>query len=213
MVTKSGRVQQARATRTREVLLHTAAEVFDEFGYAGANITTIMKRAGLTPGAMYFHFDSKEDLARAVMLSQPGTITPHLRSQGLQRLVDITLVWSRQLQVNVLLRAGVRLTGEQNQFGSLDPSPYREWAGIMEQCLLSARELGQLREGADTHEIADFLVSACTGMQMYSWVASNRRDLSKRTVQMWNILLPAVAAAHVAPDIKLSTRRASALAR
>ncbi|MFF3291705.1 ScbR family autoregulator-binding transcription factor [Streptomyces sp. NPDC003023] len=206
-------MQQERALRTRETIMRAAAEVFDEFGFAGASISKIMKQSGLTQGAMYFHFDSKEDLARAVMHAQADTITPHVGSQGLQRLVDITLVWSRQLQKDPLLRAGVRLTSEQNSFGVHDASPYQEWALIMEECLKEARDRGELRDGVDVHAVADFVVAACTGMQMYSWIVSGRKDLPKRTASMWQVLLPGIATAPALDSVKASTRRAGALAR
>lgn len=57
-------VQQQRAIRTRRVFLEAAAEVFDEHGYDAATISAILERAGLTRGALYFHFTSKEELAR-----------------------------------------------------------------------------------------------------------------------------------------------------
>jgi AcrR family transcriptional regulator len=186
-------LKQERAEQTRRVLLHAAAEVFDEFGYAGASITRILKRAGVTAGALYFHFGSKEGLAKAVMNSQPEAIGPLLAEGGLQRLIDLTLVWSWQLQRDPLLRAGVRLTNEQAAMGSLDASPYEDFRGIMTDYLKEARDRGELQPGVDPVVVAEFVVSACTGMQMYSNVVSGREDLPERTQQMWKLLLPGIA--------------------
>lgn len=47
---------------TRAQLLESAAEVFSEQGYAGASISSIADRAGVTSGALYRHFASKADL-------------------------------------------------------------------------------------------------------------------------------------------------------
>src|SRR5512134_4047152 len=47
---------------TRAKLLDSAAEVFSEQGYAGASISAIADRAGVTSGALYRHFASKADL-------------------------------------------------------------------------------------------------------------------------------------------------------
>lgn len=47
---------------TRVRLLESAAEVFSEQGYAGASISAIADRAGVTSGAIYRHFESKADL-------------------------------------------------------------------------------------------------------------------------------------------------------
>ena len=188
-----GGPKQERAIQTRAAILRAAAEVFDELGYAGASITKILNRAGVTQGAMYFHFKSKEALAEAVMTAQPETIVPKLVSEGLQRLVDITMIWSHQLRADPLIRAGVRLTTEQGTFGVNDATPYTEWAQIMTDCLEVAQAKGELQAGVDPREVADFVVAACTGMQLYSEAVNGREDLAERAVSLWRLLLPGIA--------------------
>ncbi|MFF8500231.1 ScbR family autoregulator-binding transcription factor [Streptomyces anulatus] len=205
-------LKQERAEQTRRALLLAAAEVFDEFGYAGASITRILKRAGVTAGALYFHFGSKEDLAKAVMNSQPDTLVPLLAAGGLQRLIDLTLVWSWQLQRDPLLRAGVRLTNEQASIGdSLNADPYEKFRGIMTSCLHEAREEGELQPGIEPTVVAEFVIAACTGMQMYSNVVSGRRDLPERTQQMWNLLLPGIAVPSVITRAEATPARGAAM--
>lgn len=205
-------LKQERAEQTRRALLLAAAEVFDEYGYAGASITRILKRAGVTAGALYFHFGSKEDLAKAVMNSQPGTLVPLIAASGLQRLIDLTLVWSWQLQRDPLLRAGVRLTNEQSSIGdSLNSDPYETFRGIMSTCLDEARERGELQPGIEPIVVAEFVIAACTGMQMYSNVVSGRRDLPERTQQMWNLLLPGIAVPAVITRAEAAPARGAAM--
>ncbi|MFF9221199.1 ScbR family autoregulator-binding transcription factor [Streptomyces viridosporus] len=201
------KLQQDRAVRTRETIIKGAAEVFDEYGFNGASISRIMKRAGVSQGAMYFHFKSKEDLARAVMNAQPDTVVPRLDSQGLQRIVDMTFVWAWQIQRDVLLRAGVRLTNEQEGTSVRDASPYQEWARILEMTLRQAQQEGEVGESVDVRQLAELLVSACTGMQMYANAVSGRQDLPERVVAMWRILLPGVASEGIAESISLDVRR------
>src|SRR5215471_1043674 len=52
---------------TRASILQTAAEVFAERGYADTTLSQLIARSGLTKGAFYFHFTSKEQLAFAVL--------------------------------------------------------------------------------------------------------------------------------------------------
>ncbi|MET7679205.1 ScbR family autoregulator-binding transcription factor [Streptomyces sp. NPDC005423] len=203
--------KQERAVQTREQLLKAAAEVFDEYGYAGAGINKILQRAGLTAGALYFHFKDKQNLAMEVMNAQRGTIEPHVPTTGLQRLVDITLIWSHSLQADPLLRAGVRLTGEQAAFGSQDATPYTVWARSFEDCLDAARAQGELRADVSPDELAEFVVGACTGMQEYAQVVSRRADLPRRTVTMWRLLLPGITAGPALDKIENSEERAMSL--
>lgn len=51
---------------TRRALLATAREVFAEHGFRATRTEEIVRRAGLTRGALYHHFRDKEDLFRAV---------------------------------------------------------------------------------------------------------------------------------------------------
>jgi len=47
---------------SREHLLDAAARVFAERGYEGASVDAIAAAAGVTTGALYWHFESKADL-------------------------------------------------------------------------------------------------------------------------------------------------------
>lgn len=48
-------------------ILDTATRVFAEKGFVGANINTIAREAGVSIGAMYNYFDTKEDLFLTVI--------------------------------------------------------------------------------------------------------------------------------------------------
>ncbi|WP_434587173.1 ScbR family autoregulator-binding transcription factor [Streptomyces sp. A5-4] len=203
-------LKQERAVRTRNLLLRAAAELFDEEGYEGASVTRIVERAGLTLGAMYFHFASKQDLAREVMNAQPDVIEPLLNSVGLQRLVDITMVWAHRLQTDPLLRAGVRLAVEQGRFGMQDSASFEGWRDIMVGHLEVARDEGDLREEVSPQEVAQFIVGACTGVQLYSQLVSGRKDLMERTYVMWRLLLPGLAVPEVVAAIVIDCNRGTA---
>lgn len=91
--------KQDRAIRTRHTILVAAASVFEERGYQAATITDILTTAGVTKGALYFHFQSKEDLAYGVMAAQGrhmGTVPP--RTCKTQEVVDTVLLQTYRLQ-------------------------------------------------------------------------------------------------------------------
>src|ERR1700741_5497686 len=60
-------VPQARSETTRQKLLDAAIDLFSEVGYAAAGLGEIIEHAGMTKGALYHHFDSKEALATAII--------------------------------------------------------------------------------------------------------------------------------------------------
>lgn len=62
----SRRTQAERRAQTRAALIAAGRTLFTEQGFAGAGREEIVERAGLTRGALYHHFASKEDLFAAV---------------------------------------------------------------------------------------------------------------------------------------------------
>ena len=66
MKRQDGRRSEARGT-ARERLLDAAESVFAESGYRGALVEDIAARAGLTKGALYWHFPSKLELFFALI--------------------------------------------------------------------------------------------------------------------------------------------------
>src|SRR5680860_744018 len=68
-------MQQERARKTRAAIVAAAAEEFGRRGYAAASVSTILTASRTTKGALYFHFDSKEQVALAVHATAIETLT------------------------------------------------------------------------------------------------------------------------------------------
>ena len=67
--------RQTKAEETKRKLTKTALDLFQVFGYDIVTIDDICKRAGLTKGAFYHNFKSKEDL---VVLSFNQLLDEHI---------------------------------------------------------------------------------------------------------------------------------------
>lgn len=59
--------RSARKAATRTRLLEAAAKVYAAHGFAGATLDDVAEEAGLTKGALYGHFGSKDNLLVALM--------------------------------------------------------------------------------------------------------------------------------------------------
>lgn len=57
--------QQAQATRQR--ILESAAQLFAERGWAHSAMQEVAHRAGVTRGAVYWHFRDQSDLLEALL--------------------------------------------------------------------------------------------------------------------------------------------------
>lgn len=60
MAARTAQRRQAVRDQKRALILDAAREVFAAEGLEGASLRAIATRAGYTPAALYFHFDSKE---------------------------------------------------------------------------------------------------------------------------------------------------------
>jgi AcrR family transcriptional regulator len=66
-VAQVARTAGSAAEETRQRILATAAELFVERGYAATSIRELSERLGMTKGALYYHFASKEELLSALV--------------------------------------------------------------------------------------------------------------------------------------------------
>jgi AcrR family transcriptional regulator len=186
--------RQDRAERTRNAILDAAAAVFDERGFAGASLSEILARAGVTKGALYFHFSSKEELAMALIDEQWRTGLPSVDRDepGLQTVIDISHAFAHNIRHNVRARACNRLVLEAN-FSRPTPEVYERWIGLLTEILTKAKEQGDLRNEWDPALVADWVSATFLGIQFHSGVFNGRADLHDRLTVLWRIALPGLA--------------------
>lgn len=190
--------KQARAVETRAAIIRAAADVFGALGYGGSSMADICVAAGLTKGAVYFHFESKEALALAVVDAQHeraitlGDELLHSDKSGLQVLLTMAFELARQLQSDPVSRAGIRLTMESSSLSTPVVTPYEDWIGACDTLLRRAILDGDVREDLDVAAAARFISPAFTGVQIVSDVLTGREDLMQRVVEMWSFVLPSL---------------------
>ncbi len=78
-------LRAAHVRDTRRALLTAARELFAADGFQATRTEEIVRRAGLTRGALYHHFLDKEDLFRAVYEEVTGEVTRSLRRRSQDR--------------------------------------------------------------------------------------------------------------------------------
>jgi AcrR family transcriptional regulator len=60
-------IKQERAARTREEIMDAAIRLFARRGFLATTMSELAKAIRMTPGALYWHFPTKEDLLLATM--------------------------------------------------------------------------------------------------------------------------------------------------
>lgn len=132
--------RQERAERSRAAILEAAADEFDQHGYAGARLERIVERTGLTKGAVYFHFRSKLDLAKALLEEKYGN-WPRIVAEidgsdlrGFEAAVELTRRVGAVFASDVRVRAAMTLSQTILPPGP-DADPYDHWVGVIERYL------------------------------------------------------------------------------
>lgn len=73
------RYEKDHKEQTRQRIVETAARRFREHGIEAEGVKSLMSAAGLTNGAFYNHFESKEDLAREAVTAAMNDRVARLR--------------------------------------------------------------------------------------------------------------------------------------
>ncbi|NEC84867.1 TetR/AcrR family transcriptional regulator [Streptomyces sp. SID12501] len=121
--------KQERAEQTRQRLVEAASAAFAEHGYAGTSLHRIVRSAGVTMGALTFHFSSKSALADAVQEAGTAATREVLHNSapapGLRGVLDEVLALADALRTTQSIRAAARLTREGH---AADHDWYDSWA-------------------------------------------------------------------------------------
>ncbi|GAA3837337.1 ScbR family autoregulator-binding transcription factor [Streptomyces chiangmaiensis] len=183
-------LKQERAERTRASVLEAAAESFAAKGYPAVTILDVAKLAGLTKGAVYFHFTNKEALALAVaeeFYSRVGRVAETLRGEDcspLDRAMGFVRRSALLFRDDRVVQAGARLQIERPFIESSLPMPYVDAQAALTEFLADAQRAGQLKPSSDPEALARVLLSAFFGAQHMSWVFNDRQDLVERVEEI-----------------------------
>ncbi|MGN7797552.1 TetR family transcriptional regulator [Leifsonia sp. 22587] len=190
--------RQERAERTRVAILDAAAAEFDEHGYQGARLERIVERTGSTKGAVYFHFKSKLDIARALVDDKYGNwpvIIGEVAESGLRGLAAAEELTQRVAAVfvrEVRVRAAMKLS--QTLFPPMvEQSPYDRWILVIGGLLQQEIDDRGLRD-VDARELATVAVHSFFGAYMIADELGTLDGLPRDVTRMWDALRPALTA-------------------
>jgi AcrR family transcriptional regulator len=175
--------KQARALATRSKLLDATVQSLCEAGYAGTTTTTVARRAGVSQGALYKQFGSKQHLMAATTEHLFGGLIQQFRrafakgasgadpaKRALEELWKVFL--ARELYA--VMELYIRARTDEDLRGALVPVLERHRANLLKEARTlfpeAARENPRFDAGVDT------VLSAMQGAAMTAGVMA---DLSR----------------------------------
>ncbi len=152
----------SKSARTRQRILDAAAKVLGDRGYAATRLVDVAEVAGLQAPAIYYYFDSRDDLIDEVLWAGVNTVHQHL-DKTLSDLPADTDPMTRllvaveahlwcELEVSDYTVASIRNLG-QVPAGLRTRSLVveRSYAHLWQELFDDAEAAGVLRQGADVN--------------------------------------------------------------
>ncbi|MEU6217267.1 ScbR family autoregulator-binding transcription factor [Streptomyces sp. NPDC047022] len=208
--------KQERAVRTRNALIESAAVLFGREGYEVVPLSAISNRAGVSNGALHFHFPSKaalatgvrDEAARRFRRIVSAECPPPQLGGSLQSLVDTSHALLQGLSGDVILRAGFDL-GESLEAAGRGEDLYECWHTWVEEAVVRSAREGLLSDVAP-RDLAATVVGATVGFAAMG--GHDVRWLSRITLtRFWALLLPRVASEQALRVTSASGRQAEAV--
>jgi TetR/AcrR family transcriptional regulator, transcriptional repressor for nem operon len=183
--------------RTRERLLQAAFREVYRSGFQSAGLDTILASTGVTKGALYHHFKSKEGLGYAVV---EEVIGPDLRAKWLLPLktckdpIDalIGIVQGESVR-HEDVRGGCPLNNLAQEMSPLDEGfrkrlamVFHAWQEGIASALREGQVHGIVRRDVEPAEAAGFLIATLEG---YVSLAKNAQDAKVMKAGIRNIVV------------------------
>ena len=190
-----------RGEGTRRCILDEAALAFSRHGYAGTSLNDVIIATGLTKGAFYFHFASKEALALEVFRSKQqewaakAVEAAGRKESALDKLIEMMHETCDLHETDPAARAVARLCWELGEDPELAPQmkPFlTNWFDILEDLLRTAQSEGDVRKEVDARAVAEVCVASFIGISDVSHLLSGNMDLRQRAEQLMDLILPTI---------------------
>jgi len=165
-------------------LLQAASREIYRSGFQSASLDTILAAAGVTKGALYYHFDSKEALGYAVV---EGVIAPALRGTWVHPLqmgkdpIDALIGIVQGISVRPEdVRGGCPLNNLAQEMSPLDAGfrkrlsiVFDAWREAVASVLREGQTHGSVRRDVEPVDAAGLLIAMVEG---YGSLAKNAQD-------------------------------------
>lgn len=177
-----------RGDDARVDLKETAIDCFARYGYQGTSIDRIAREAGVTKGAIYYHYKDKNDLLKAAVADRVAEFEERVQSacqgtapdESLRRVVAVSI---EHAVSNDRPRFAIKLMVEA--IDTHDPlldemrGMMRRFRAFLRNIVRAGQDAGQFRIDADADAVAAMLTSAVIGAETQYYLDPDRFGLQQ----------------------------------
>ena len=179
------RVVAGYKEEARRTILETAAEVFAEKGYSEAKMDDVAKQLGVSKGAVYQYFDSKDELFQELCGAAAKMVEERLRAsftgndlrKAAERYMDTEL--DRFGKRGILMFEVLAQSPRNQEMNKLIRGNYRTVLEVMTRFLESLKKSGSLKQDMDSDAAAELLIALRHGVLATVLMGVGREDAKR----------------------------------
>jgi AcrR family transcriptional regulator len=185
---------------TRAFIIETASDLFLQGGFNGVSMSDLVKKSGLTKGAFYHYFESKERLFRAVV-ENFLTLVPSKQNQDVSAM---TLYQFYHNDVDNFIKILPRYGADDNRqynffalfFDAVKIFPdmrdmindlLERQKSVWLKVIKRAKKTGEIKTSMKDENIAELFMTSSDGFGMY-YILIHRDGIKKALLNLWDDL-------------------------
>lgn len=196
--------RKVQAAKTKNNILETAKKMILEHGFDNVSVDSIVEEAGVSKGAFYVHFESKDILASHIIKDYVNEIDMDYKDyliglEGTVSTYEVIILMAEKIadvlenkigydNMRVLYKAHISKTADASSTTSYDRELYKMFEYILNKGL-STKEI-QLNMPVDT--LVHHLILAMRGITFEWCIRYPDFDLKKQFIEHFEILLNGV---------------------
>jgi AcrR family transcriptional regulator len=187
-----------QAIARKESIILSAIEIIDELGLQGLSVRELAKKEGITDGALYRHFDSKEDIILAVldyysqddaMITQTIEIKEMSAEQSMKfALGSLAEFYEKHPKVSAIssLYECFRHSGDTGEkIKDIIALRYN----LINKLIKTGKSLGQFNQEVDSELVTDIILSSTREMLLKWKIDGYKFSLKSRVLSALEVVL------------------------
>lgn len=188
----------SRPEGTRRQIVRAAACEFAQKPYSMVSLDDINTRAGVSKGAMYFHFQSKQALAMAIIDEQSALVRDELigrlthRLSGLETLIETSYFFAAQDIRSNDLRAGLNLLEQIGRSDAVQAKVLTKWSPAISAIVQRGIADSDIIDGTNPEGLSRLLMSIYLGLRQSADFDAPQEFITSLEYA-WTLTLPGFA--------------------
>lgn len=205
--------QQDRAEATRRRIVGAGVELFDDSGFGMVDMVDVIARAGVSKGACYYHFPTKQSLAAAIIDESNARIAAAMapiwesEAPALHLLIRATFRFLALVQTDDTARIGYHLRQSLRQNREPGARHFGDTEVVFSGALEQAVRDGHITADINLTQTAYTLFAALVGCQLLAEPFGDEPLI--RFAEVWEVVLRGIAADDQLPTLLQIVRSAS----